>query len=312
MSREEVRTSLADAIRLRTADGFELFGLVHEPDGVRGVAVVFVHGLGSNGFVPFSDSLAATLPAAGVALLRGNLRDPEMLRIDESPQTFEVSKGGGAFHRFEDSVQDLRAWVGEAERRGYERVVLFGHSLGSLKSTHYLYRTGDLRVAGLILASTADLVAMNESRYTPEERDRFLTTARRLVREGRGRELMPPECAMGLMWQPVSAESYLDRFDEPPAWDVMDLYDRGSTRAFEALRVVEVPILALFGTVDETVPENRLDVVFQRLEREAKNAPSFESHVLKGANHFYSGRGDEVAEITLSWLRRVVLPDEGR
>jgi pimeloyl-ACP methyl ester carboxylesterase len=302
---------LADAVRLHTEDGFQLFGLVHEPGDVRDVAVVFVHGLGSNGFVPFTDALAETLPAAGVALLRGNLRDSEMLRIDESPLTFEVGKGGGAFHRFEDSVQDLRAWVREAEGRGYRRVVLFGHSLGSLKSTHYLYRTRDPRVAGLVLASTADLVAMNEGRYAPEERGRFLEVARRLVREGRGRELMPPECALGLMRQPVSAESYLDRFDEPPAWDIMDLYDRSSARAFAALRTVEVPILALFGTVDETVPEDRLDAVFRRLEREAREAPAFEWQVLEGANHFYSGRGSEVARITLGWLRRVVLPDEG-
>jgi pimeloyl-ACP methyl ester carboxylesterase len=302
---------LADTVRLRTEDGFELFGLVHEPAGVRDLAVVFAHGLGSNGFIPFTDALAAAMPAAGIALLRGNLRDPEMLRIDESPRTLEVSKGGGAFHRFEDSVQDLSAWIAEAERRGYGRVVLFGHSLGSLKSTHYLYRTCDPRVVGLVLASTADLVAMNEGRYTPEERNQFLAVAREFVREGRGRELMPPECAMGLMLQPVSAQSYLDRFDEPASWDVMDLYDRGSGRAFVALRAVSVPILALFGTVDETVPEDRLDAVLRRLEHEAKAAPSFESRVLEGANHFYSGRGDEVASITLSWLRRVVLSDKG-
>jgi fermentation-respiration switch protein FrsA (DUF1100 family) len=116
---------------------------------------------------------------------------------------------------------------------------------------------------------------------------------------------------MGLMRQPVSAESYLDRFDEPASWDVMNLYDRSSTRAFVALRAVSVPILALFGTVDETVPENRLAAVFRRLEHEAKAAPSFESRVLEGANHFYSGRGNEVATITLSWLRRAGLSIKG-
>lgn len=301
---------LADTVRPRTEDGYELFGLVHEPRTAQEVAVVFVHGLGGNGFVPFTDALAEKLPAAGVALFRGNLRDPEMLRIDESPLTFEVSKGGGAFHRFEDSVPDLRAWIDEAERRGHGRVVLFGHSLGSLKSAHYLYRTGDPRVTGLVLASTADLVAMNEDRYTPEERERFLATAREMVREGRGRELMPSGCAMGLMQQPVSAESYLDRFEEPAAWDVMDLFDRGNARAFTALRAVEVPILALFGTVGETVPEGRIDAVFRLLERAAENAPSFEGRVLHGANHFYSGRGDEVAEITLSWLGKAILPSK--
>lgn len=300
----------ADAVRLRTGDSFELFGLVHDSGGPRDAAVVFVHGLGSNGFIPFTDALAETLPEAGIGLLRGNLRDPELLRIDESPETFEVSKGGGAFHRFEVSVEDLRAWISEAERRGYGRMVLFGHSLGSLKSVHYLYRTRDPRVSGLILASTADLVAINESRYTPEERDRFLEVARKLMREGRGQDIMPPECTMGLMRQPVSAESYLDRFGDPPAWDVMDLYDRGSDHAFVALRAARVPILALFGTVAEVVPTNRLDAVFQRLEREARDAPSFESRVLEGANHFYSGRGEEVAAVTLNWLRKAVLSEE--
>jgi pimeloyl-ACP methyl ester carboxylesterase len=305
-----VRTLLADTIRLRTKDGFELFGLVHEPPGQSTTAVVFVHGLGSNGFISFTDALATTLPSAGIALFRGNLRDTEMLRIDEFQHSPDVSKGGGAYHRFEDSVQDLGAWIGEAEGRGYERVILFGHSLGSLKSVHYLFRTRGSSIVGLVLASTADLIAMHESRYTPEERSRFLATAQSLVSEGKGRKLMPPECTVGLMRQPISAESYLDRFDTPPAWDVMDLYDRGSSRAFTALQSVSVPILALFGTVNETVPSNRLDTVLQRLDREAKNAPSFRQHVLDGANHFYSGYGDKVASVVSAWLREVVLVNE--
>jgi pimeloyl-ACP methyl ester carboxylesterase len=296
---------LADVVRARTRDGFELFGLIHEPEERSGMAVVFVHGLGANGYVRFTDALASVLPAAGVALVRGNLRDSDMLGIDESPQTSEVRKGGGAYHRFEDSVLDLESWMSEAERRGYGRVVLFGHSLGSLKATHYLFRTDDPRVKGLVLASTADLVTMHEGRYTKQELADFLATAWRLVADGRGADLMPPECGMGLLFQPVSAEAYLDRFDEPASWDVMDLYDRGSKRAFEALRSVSVPILASFGTTEETVPADRLDAVFDRLQREAAEAPSFRRHVLEGANHFYSGYGDEVAAVTLAWLREI-------
>lgn len=297
---------LADAVRLRTGDGFELFGLVHEPERARQVAIVFIHGLGSNGFISFTDALAEALPPAGVALFRGNLRDPEMLRIDEFLHTSGVDKGGGAYHRFEDSLLDISAWIDEAEARGYKRIILFGHSLGSLKSTHYVFQTGDPRVAGLVLASTADLIAMHRNRYTPEERARFLAIARSLVSEGKSGELMPPETTMGLMRQPVSAGSYLDRFEDPPAWDIMDLFDRGSPHAFAALQTVPVPILALFGTVNETVPANRLDRVFQRLEHEAKTAPSFQRHTLKGANHFYSGYGKEVAGVMLSWLREAV------
>ena len=90
----------------------------------------------------------------------------------------------------------------------------------------------------------------------------------------------------------------------------MDLYDRGRSRAFAALRSVSVPILALFGTVNETVPSNCLDAVLQRLDREAKYAPSFKQHVLDSANHFYSGYGEKVAEVVLAWHREVVLANE--
>jgi alpha-beta hydrolase superfamily lysophospholipase len=182
---------LADVVRARARDGFELFGLIHNPEERSGTTVVFVHGLGANRYVRFTDALASVLSEAGVALVRGNLRDSDMLGIDESPQIADVRKGGGAYHRFEDSVLDLESWMSEAERRGYGRIVLFGHSLGSLKATHYLFRTGDPRVKGLVLASTADLVAMHEGRYTKQELADFLATARRLVAEGRGADLMP-------------------------------------------------------------------------------------------------------------------------
>jgi len=66
-----------------------------------------------------------------------------------------------------------------------------------------------------------------------------------------------------------------------------------------------VPILALFGTTQETVPFDRLDTVFDRLQREAKRAPSFQRYVFEDANHFYSGYGDEVAAATPEWLREI-------
>lgn len=294
-----------EAFRVHTGDGFPLFGLGHGLDEA-GTAVLYVHGLGGNGFTLFSDDLAEALPAAGYPFLRGNLREAELLRIDEFPSAAEVRKGGGAFHRFDDCVPDIRAWLDQAESTGHDRVVLLGHSLGSLKATHYLARTQDPRVAGLVLASTADLIAMHEARYSPEERRSFESLAQRMVREGSGEELMPAECAMGLMRQPVSAASYLDRFGPVPAWDVMDLAGRGSARAFSALRQVRVPVLALFGTVSETVAAEEIEPAFERLRRAAVAAPSFTTDVLEGANHFYTGHGARLAAAMLTWLNSEV------
>jgi pimeloyl-ACP methyl ester carboxylesterase len=296
-----------DVARISTADGFRLFGLGHGL-GQTGVAVLYVHGLGGNGFTLFSDDLAIALPRAGHPFVRGNLRTADLLRIDEFPESGEVRKGGGAFHRFDDCVPDIAAWLDYLESHGHHRVVLLGHSLGSLASTHYLGVTGDPRVVGLVLASTADLIAMHENRYPADQRDAFAALAERMVVDGRGDELMPTECGMGLLRQPVSAGAYLDRFGAEPAWDVMDLYGRGSERAFTALRRVRVPILALFGTVNETVPADRVDDALAVLRDAAELAPSFRTAVLDGANHFYTGHGERLASDVLAWLGECVDP----
>jgi pimeloyl-ACP methyl ester carboxylesterase len=294
-----------EVARITTADGFPLFGLGHGLEQAD-TAVLYVHGLGGNAFTLFSDDLATALPPAGHPFVRGNLRTADLLRIDEFPDSGVVGKGGGAFHRFDDSVRDIAAWMDYLQSRGHQRVILFGHSLGSLKSVHYLGTTGDPRVVGLVLASTADLIALHESRYTAEQRDAFAALAQRMVAEGRGDELMPLECAMGLLRQPVCAASYLDRFGAEPAWDVMDLYGRGSQRAFTALRRVKVPTLAIFGTVNETVPADRIDHAFAVLREAATMAPSFRTAVLDGANHFYTGYGAPLASILLNWIREQV------
>ena len=299
-----------DVARISTADGFPLFGLGHGLDQTN-TAILYVHGLGGNGFTLFSDDLAGTLPAAGHPFVRGNLRTAELLRIDEFTNSSVVRKGGGAYHRFHDGVRDVAAWLDYLESHGHRRVVLFGHSLGSLTSTYYLGTTRDPRVVGLVLASTADLIALHESRYPAEQRDAFAAEAHRMVAEDRGDDLMPPECGMGLLRQPVSAASYLDRFGPDPAWDVMDLYDRGSERAFTDLRRVLVPTLALFGTVNETVPADRIAHAFAVLREAAALAPSFHTAVLDGANHFYTGHGQRLASIVLSWLREHIEPSRG-
>jgi len=108
---------------------------------------------------------------------------------------------------------------------------------------------------------------------------------------------------MGLLGQPVSASAYDDRFGDPPAWDVMDLADRGGPHAFQGLAAVDVPILALFGTRAETVSRDAIDPAFERLRHAAAAAPSFATGVVEGADHFYSGRGEDLAAVTLGWLR---------
>ena len=298
----------ADVLKELAEDGTELFGLAHHPDGARDLVVVYVHGLGSTGRSHLADGLARGLPEHGVGVIRGDLRECDLLRIDELPEEGRVRKGGGAFHPFQAGVADARLWVEVARRQGYRRLVIFGHSLGSLRATHLLAEHTLDDVVGLVLASTADLIAMHASRYDEATLSQFLELAQRFVADGQGEEIMPPECSVGLMRQPISAAAYVDRFGIG-SWDVMDLYDRGSDAAFTALRQVSVPILATFGTRNETVPVERVGPTLERLRQEAVSSPSFTAQTFEGADHFYLGYADQVAERLAAWMGE--LPIDG-
>src|SRR5262245_30044012 len=115
--------------RLETRDGIPLDGVLAEPRRRRGVALVWVHGLGSvfSSGQPLIRELSTRLRAAGIAYFKFNTRGHDV-----------VARGGrglvgAAFEGFGQSVEDLRTVVGFVRGRGYARIVLAGHSTGANK-----------------------------------------------------------------------------------------------------------------------------------------------------------------------------------
>src|SRR5206468_632927 len=123
----------ASLVRIAARDGVWLDGVVAEPRGHRGTAVLCVHGLGSvfSSGQPLTRELSTRLNSAGVAFFKLNNRGHDVV----------AGRGrqlaGAAFERFGQSVLDIRAMVAFARRCGYRRVVLAGHSTGANKVLYY-------------------------------------------------------------------------------------------------------------------------------------------------------------------------------
>src|SRR5437667_194173 len=115
--------------RLRTRDGVWLDGLIAEPRRGRRTALIWVHGLGSmfSSAQPLIRELSTRLNAAGIGYFKFNNRGHDVV----------AGRGrhlaGAAFERFGQSVEDIRAMVAFARKRGYRRVILAGHSPGANK-----------------------------------------------------------------------------------------------------------------------------------------------------------------------------------
>src|SRR5260370_38612640 len=134
-------------VRLCTGEGVWLDGVIAEPRRRQRAALIWVHGLGSvfSSGQPLIGELSTRLNAAGIGYFKFNNRGHDVV----------AGRGkhlaGAAFERFGQSVEDIRAMIGFAVKRGYRSVILAGHSTGANKLLHYTARTRDRRVIGLVL-----------------------------------------------------------------------------------------------------------------------------------------------------------------
>src|SRR4029453_3566536 len=64
-----------------------------------------------------------------------------------------VKQLGAAYDGMEDCTYDWAAWVDFAQAAGYQRIGLWGHSLGSTKSIYYMATQRDSRAQCVVAGS---------------------------------------------------------------------------------------------------------------------------------------------------------------
>jgi pimeloyl-ACP methyl ester carboxylesterase len=283
-------------VNVRTRDGITLAGLMTEPRRRRGVALIWVHGLGST----FASGqalvavLARRLGAAGIAYLKLDTRGHHVVARTGK------RLAGAAFERFGESVRDVRAMIDLARHAGYRRVILAGHSTGANKVLHYMARARDRRVAGLILLGPVSDIAGEITRVGRRELSRRVAVAERIAR--RDPDALVPR-AFGF-W---SARRYLSLYRPGAAEDVFQYYRAGR---WPALRKIRVPLAVVIGERDEYLDRPAAALV-EAFARHATAARSFTGVVIPGALHGFAGQEDPLARVLVRWLARPLAPPRG-
>jgi len=276
--------------RIRTRDGVWLDGLVVEPRRRRRAALVWVHGLGSvfSSGQPLTRELSARLTAAGIGYFKFNTRGHDVVA------RANTRLAGAAFERFTRCVEDLRAVIGLAVRRGYSRVILAGHSTGANKALHYTARTRDRRVSVLMLLGPVSDVAGETRRIGAGELRRRVALAERIAARD-------PEALVPRAWGFRSAQRYLSLYRPGEAEDVFPYY-RPRAR-WTALRSVRVPLAVIVGSRDEYLDRPAAELV-EAFERNATRARSFSGIVISGALHGFQGRERALVDAMLRVIER--------
>lgn len=268
-----------ELVGFAAGDGFELDGLLYTPEtGPGRRAALLVHGKTMNFYTGPCRILPPPLTALGWSCLAMNRRGHDLGGIRRGRDSY-----GGAWERFADSQLDIAGGVAALRRRGFQEIVLVGHSFGGIGVAAYAAaHPGE--VAALALCSAGS----GGREYLPQVSRRGMLAAaehaevdaraRRLVAAGQGETII----ALPGWWYAITAASWVDLAENVP-------------ETVENGRRYPGPILALRGALE---PEE----VYPAEGVAAAAGGRARLSIIPGADHFYNGREAEFIAAVTGWF----------
>lgn len=186
-------------IIVSTRTGTSLGGVLFSKNNSKWlvIAITGVHGnFYSN---PFYYNIGDTLANNGIDFLYAPTRDAYG-QIESKNQLTQKKEILGSWNEdFNRGDDDIEAYINFAQQKGYQHIILAGHSLGSNKVIHYLANNDDKRIDDFILLSPANLGHLTSVVSDPQK-----AVINQQLRTGLGQAMLPFDL---LGWLPCTADT---------------------------------------------------------------------------------------------------------
>lgn len=283
--------------RIITKDGIELVGLLYEPVTKTDKVLVHVHGMAGNFYEnKFLDFIANTLTSNDISFFAFNNRGCELVKdltkVENGKRN--IVRIGDSYEKFEESVFDIDAAITYAESKGFTEIHLSGHSLGASKVAYYVAEQKDIRLKSLIFLSPADMVGLAKA---DKNYQRDIDTAKKMIAESKGRDLMP-----FIVWDEnyLSADAYMSIGNEESKVAIFNFYDPND--ALPVLGEINIPTLTIMGKKDGALTISIEDTM-DRVKRAMINSPKVETNILGEADHGYNQHEQQLADAINQWIQ---------
>ena len=227
-------------VRFETPKKVLLDGLWFGPKKPTQV-IVFVHGLSSSTFS--MSSLVNALTYDNTAVLTFNNRGFEKVSKMRLAGKRKWILVGGAHEVFTDCADDIQGAVNYVSGKRIKNIYLAGRSTGCQKSVFWAYKSKQGKVKGLVLL--APLSDYTMSKDDKQKVAKAIKLAKRLVRAGKGHELLP----LSVWPQLQDAQRFLSLYSGDSEEEIFTYWD--PKRNPKTLRSVKLPILVLLAEKDE-------------------------------------------------------------
>ncbi|MBI2610471.1 alpha/beta fold hydrolase [Candidatus Kaiserbacteria bacterium] len=259
--------------------------------------IVWVHGLGSSMFSKLKIAKQSVDNKTAVLAFNNRGHDKVTYLPHKSHVYRRALRAGAAHERFTDCVDDIQGAVNFARRQGAKEIYVAGHSTGCQKSVFWAHKKGR-GVRGLVLLGPVSDYAALRLEYDKKKVARALTYARRALRRGRAKELLPPS-VWGWPWI-ADAQRFMSLYSGRGPEEIFTYWD--PKRNPRVLKSVRLPALVLLAGRDEFGDRPAKEIVkwFEVNNR----SRDFRAMVIAGARHGFKGYERDVARAIRRFIAR--------
>ncbi|MCK5059616.1 MAG: DUF1749 domain-containing protein [Candidatus Pacebacteria bacterium] len=283
--------------QVETKDGFLLHSLFVEAKNPKAV-FINIHGTASNFYEEdFIEYMTKEFVEEEISMLSTNNRGTGVYDA--------WAEKGAAVEMFEDCLLDIDAWVEFVIQKGYTKIILSGHSLGTEKVVYYMAKGKyKEKISGVILLAPASSPGYHiyNDNYQPSEIDRknvekLLEEAQKLIDASKGDEFMKRTAYAGIM--PKSARSLVNTLG--PNAEILKALPF-HTGKLEMYKTISAPIFAAIGDKYEYTaipPDEALKLM------EQQNAKT-ETHYLKNCSHDFTGHEEKLTKLVTKFIKKIL------
>jgi len=278
-----------ELVRINSIDNIEQPGILYSPNNDTNKIVIHVHGLNGNFYENrFLDTIAKSYTDNNYAFLTFNNRGRDFITELFKGDDFTII--GGSLERFKDCILDIDGIVNWVKNKGYNEIILEGHSYGCNKVLYYYNHKKSDNIKKIVLLAPCDIPSEGKKFLSKEEYDKAKSDSTRLVQEGKESDLIDfSVMANGK----IAAGTYYYDFLPGGENDFIRYVD-GANGKSEILNSIDIPTLIILGDVDECVLTQPIEIVKEYL---TNNINDCNIQIIEGADHSYAGRYEDLGKV---------------
>lgn len=290
-------------ISFLATDGIALDGILYESEQKTKNIILAVHGMTSNCLKQRDEIIAQKANQEKIDYFCFNNRGSDLVKYcnREVDGKKEKKLGGTSFEDVLEGYEDIVGAIIKVRELGYQKIYLQGHSLGCTKIVYTYHKLQEEQnhdilesIKGILLLSLID-IPNSLKNYLGEKFEKYLLLAEEKEKEGKAFEFMPKEAFI----YPISVKTFLRYARDNQE---IDFANYGEDAKLEVLNHITVPLFMRWGNIHEMIwqeAEELVKIVDSRISN-----PNQDIHYIKGSNHSYTGKEEEVAEQIVKFIQK--------